>query len=180
MQPRGEELLIRPAERGEFAAVRAFYHKVTDDMQNEPYSPGWKKDIYPSPEEIRGALERRELYVGETDGGIAAAMVVNHDCNEGYAGVCWPTEAAPEQVTLIHALGVDRALAGRGIGRAMVRFVMALARQRDGKALRLDVLAGNLPAEKLYTSLGFRYVDSREMFYEDTGLTTYDLYEYAL
>ena len=38
------------------------------------------------------------------------------------------------------------------------------------KAVRLDVLKGNVPAEMLYTGLGFAFVDSIQMFYEDTRL----------
>ncbi len=48
------------------------------------------------------------------------------------------------------------------------------------KAIRLDVLKGNLPAEKLYSGLGFRYLHTLNMFYEDTGWTDYELYEYTL
>jgi len=174
------ELIIRKAAPEELQRVRRFYHEVTDGLAEAQYSPGWKKDIYPSVEDLQGALARQELYVAEEDGRIAAAMTVNHDSNEGYAKVSWPTAAAPEEVTLIHALGVHPARSGRGIGKTMVRFVMELGRQGGQKVLRLDVLAGNLPAEKLYTGLGFRYVDSQQMFYEDTGWTQYDLYEYVL
>ncbi|HJC20253.1 MAG TPA: hypothetical protein H9707_00620 [Candidatus Butyricicoccus avicola] len=46
--------------------------------------------------------------------------------------------------------------------------------------MRLDVLAGNIPAERLYVGQGFRYVDTVEMFYADTGRTAFRLYEYAL
>lgn len=175
-----QEFSIRLARREEFEAVRAFYHAVTDALARAEFSPGWKKDIYPSPEDLRGALEAKQLYVGEIGERIVAAMTVNHECNEGYAKVSWPTEAAPEEVTLIHALGVHPAVSGQGLGKALVRFVMTLAQQGGQKALRLDVLAGNLPAERLYTGLGFRYVDSQQMFYEDTGWTQYDLYEYVL
>ena len=42
------------------------------------------------------------------------------------------------------------------------------------------MLAGNLPAEKLYSDLGFKYMDTLEMYYEDTGWTAYELYEYIL
>ncbi len=53
-------------------------------------------------------------------------------------------------------------------------------RSEGMKAIRLDVLKGNLPAEKLYSGLGFRYLHTLNMFYEDTGWTDYELYEYTL
>ena len=47
-------------------------------------------------------------------------------------------------------------------------------------ALRLDVLGGNVPAERLYTGQGFTYRGTVRMFYDDTGWTDYGLYEYLL
>ena len=46
--------------------------------------------------------------------------------------------------------------------------------------MRLDVLEGNVPAERLYEGFGFRYLATMPMFYEDTGWTNYELYEYPL
>ena len=48
----------------------------------------------------------------------------------------------------------------------------------NGIALWVD--NGNLPAVRLYESEGFRFVSRVELFYEDTGLTDFLLYEYAL
>ena len=62
----------------------------------------------------------------------------------------------------------------------MVRFVIDKAGTDGMKAIRLDVLKGNLPAEKLYVGLGFTYLHTLKMFYEDTGWTDYELYEYKL
>jgi len=52
--------------------------------------------------------------------------------------------------------------------------------QADMAILRLDVLSGNLPAEKLYLGLGFYRVSGARMFYPDTGWTEFDLYEFDL
>ena len=43
------------------------------------------------------------------------------------------------------------------------------------KALRLDVLTGNVPAEKLYEGAVFRYVDTVKLFYEDTGRVDFNV-----
>lgn len=48
------------------------------------------------------------------------------------------------------------------------------------KAIRLDVLGGNIPASKLYESMGFKYIETLKLFYEDTGLTDFLLYELVL
>ena len=47
-------------------------------------------------------------------------------------------------------------------------------------ALRLDVLGGNVPAERLYAGQWFERRGTVRMFCADTGCTDYGLYEYLL
>ena len=61
-----------------------------------------------------------------------------------------------------------------------MRFAIDVARTQRQKAIHLDVLAGNVPAERLYPALGFVYLGTIPMFYEDTGWTDYGLYELRL
>ena len=56
----------------------------------------------------------------------------------------------------------------------------ASASARLTAALRLDVLGGNVPAERLYAGQGFERRGTVRMFYADTGWTDYGLYEYLL
>lgn len=174
------ELTVRRAAEAEFAAIRSFYHRLIDLMQDSPYHPAWKKDIYPNNDDLRTALRAGQLYVGMLGDEYAAAMIVNHTCNEGYRDAPWSVDARDDEVTVIHTLGVMPTYGGRGYAKRMVREAIAIARRTGQKAVRLDVLAGNLPAERLYAGLGFRYVQTVRMFYEDTGRTEFMLYEYLL
>jgi GNAT superfamily N-acetyltransferase len=47
----------------------------------------------------------------------------------------------------------------RGIGRALVEACVALARSRGAKAINLEVDRSNLPAQRIYRSLGFETVE---------------------
>jgi ribosomal protein S18 acetylase RimI-like enzyme len=62
----------------------------------------------------------------------------------------------------------------------MVRFAIETARAAGMKAIRLDVLKGNVPAERLYPAMGFTYVDTIKLFYEDTGRVDFELFELVL
>ncbi len=42
------------------------------------------------------------------------------------------------------------------------------------------VLGGNIPAERTYTKMGFKYLKTLSMFYEDTGWTDYMVFELIL
>ncbi len=173
-------MIIRKATVDEYGKIRAFYHEMTDWLETASYGPGWKKDIYPSPEELLSALENGELWVCEEDGKYIASMIVNSHSQEEYSIVNWKIDARDSEVLLIHALGVIPEYHGKGVSGAMVEHAITLAKAENKKAMRLDVLAGNLPAEKLYPKHGFELIETIEMFYEDTGLTLYKLYELAL
>lgn len=149
-------------------------------MRDSEFLPGWEVDIYPSPEFLRDSIHNGELYIGVVDGQIAASMVVNHEFNESYNSFQWPTEAEKYEITVIHALGVHSVYAGRGIAKKMVQKAISVARDNKQKVIRLDVLKGNLPAEKLYEREGFRKLHTLPMFYEDTGWTDYELFELVL
>lgn len=149
-------------------------------MIDSKYDIGWKKDIYPEPDFLLSSIAKGELFVGLINNQIIAAMIINYESNEGYNNFDWPTKASDDEVMGIHALGVHPQYSGHGSAKELVRFAIEYAKQNHQKALRLDVLKGNIPAERLYSSMGFKYLYTLPMYYEDTGLTDYELYEFSL
>ena len=173
-------MIIKKAAQDQYPDIRAFYFSIIDQMAELPYGAEWKKDIYPAPAFLQESLRDGNFYIGEESGRIVAAMVVDHHNNEGYRQINWLTKADDPEVSVIHILAVDTPLTRQGYGKQMVRFVIDKAREEGQKAIRLDVLKGNLPAEKLYPALGFQYVQTVPMYYEDTGWADFELYEYPL
>lgn len=173
-------LTIRKAQEAEYPLVKTFYDSLTDAMADAEFNPGWERDVYPAPDFLRSSIANGELYIGELDGQTAACMVVNHAYNEGYRNIAWSLDVPDEELLVIHALGVHPAFAGHGIAKQMARAAQETARQSAVKTIRLDVLEGNLPAERAYVGVGFRYVDTITMFYEDTGWTAFRLFEYLV
>ena len=171
---------IRRAAPPEFPLIWDFYGQVIDGMAGAEFHPGWERGVYPAESFIRASLEQGELYTAWREGALAGAMVLNRSCTPGYERIDWAVEAPPEEVSVIHALGVAPDFQGKGVAKALVREAVRLAGEAGQKALRLDVLHGNLPAERLYTAAGFQYRGTVRLFYEDTGLTDYLLYELAL
>lgn len=164
----------------QYEEVRSFYHSLIDAMADSTVYVGWQKDIYPAPEFLADSIRNGELYFVLEDGLIVGAMVCNHDCNESYPDSVWQIEAVDDEVLLIHALGVHPDQQGKGYAKAMVRKAIDLAEESGMKAIRLDVLENNTPAENLYTGFGFQYRATLKMFYEDTGWTNFKLYEYVM
>ena len=172
------ELKFQLASDGE--AVRKFYYDIIDALKTMPYRPMWEKGIYPTDEFLQASVDRGELTVALAGEEIVGAMILNHSADENYGKICWSVAARPEEVTVIHALGVIPHLNGQGIGKKPVQEAIRLCREQKQKTIRLDALAGNLPAEKLYPACGFRYMGTEKMFYEDTGWKDFLLYEYVL
>ena len=85
-------MIIQRAEKEEYEQIRSFYYEVIDGFAGRDYHPGWEKDVYPDPVELRELLEKGELYAGRPDGRIVAVMALNHECNEGYGRFDWPTK----------------------------------------------------------------------------------------
>ena len=172
---------IIKAQPEDFPRIRAFYHSIIDDMKGAQYHPGWQKDIYPDPDDLKNEIEEGCLYFGTVGGELAASMAVDHRFqDDAYAKADWQVDASPDEILVIHMLGVGKRHAGRGLAKEMVRFVIDMASGSGMKAVRLDVLKGNLPAEMLYLGMGFSYSNTVPMFYPDTGWMEFKLFEYEV
>lgn len=164
----------------DFDEVRNFYWELIDQIKDLDYVPGWEKGVYPADAFLKDSLNKGELYILKQDQRIVAAVVCNYQCNEGYLGTQWKTDATDEEVLVIHALGVLPECHHQGLAKRMVREAIRIARENHLRAIRLDVLDGNLPALKLYEGFGFEYRRKVRMFYEDTGWTDFLLYELVM
>lgn len=173
-------LQIRTAGSADYDRVRAFYYFMTDELEHSQYSPAWKKDIFPTQEYLLKSIKNKELYIGETDGQIVSCMVINHEYSEGYQNVKWTVEAADSELLVIHLLGVLPMYSGKGIARQMIRKVIQTAHENQIRTIRLDVIEGNVPAEITYTKIGFTYIETIQLYYEDTGWANFKLFEYVI
>ena len=99
-------MIIEKATIEQYEDVRSFYHFLIDGLQDSIYDIGWKKDIYPEPEYLMSSITKGELFIGLIDNNIIVAMVINHESNEGYQNIDWPTKANVDEVMGIHALEV--------------------------------------------------------------------------
>ncbi len=171
---------VRCATEKDYPDIRNFYYSLTDTMVNAEFTPGWEKDIYPTQEFLITSIKNHELYLVENETEIQASMIVNHSYNDGYKEVRWSVDAEDIELLVIHALGVHPNYAGQGIAKQLVAAAIGMAEQQNIKTIRLDVLEGNIPAEKVYSKMGFQYVTTLKMFYEDTGWTNYKVYEYIV
>ena len=68
----------------------------------------------------------------------------------------------------INNIAVDPSYRGKGISRILMNSLVAMARERNVKALFLEVRTSNHVAQSLYRSLGFKMINIRKGYYADT------------
>lgn len=62
----------------------------------------------------------------------------------------------------------------------MLNKLFEIAKDRSNSKIILDVVKGNLPAEKLYQKTGFKYIGEKTEFIERIGKVDFNIYEYSI
>ena len=120
------------------------------------------------------------MYCTEDENNITAAVAVTPYQTDDYHGIDWQTALKDDEVAVVHILAVNPRFQNRGCAKAIMRDVIGLADSKGLKAVRLDALACNIPAHRLYESLGFQKRDVRHWYAENTGWFDFYLFEYLL
>lgn len=157
--------MIRKAVSADLPAISAIYEAILDREEQGPVYTNWQRGKYPTVDTARGALDAGTLYVGE-DGGVLWGVVnLNGEQLPEYDAIPWSIPAEREQVGVIHTLCIHPAQSGKGLARQMVAFCEEESRRLGKTVIRLDTWEGNLPANRLYPSLGYRYAGAAEFFF---------------
>ncbi|MBP5726388.1 MAG: GNAT family N-acetyltransferase, partial [Clostridia bacterium] len=97
-----------------------------------------------------------------------------------YEDIPWTEKLANDQVATLHLLAVCPEYRGRSLGNTILELAGELAKQQGKRAIRLDVLESNLPAQRMYEKVGFVYRGKQHWYAENTGWTDFLLYEKPL
>lgn len=160
--------------------VGRLYDSLNDSLMATVNYPGWKKGLYPIREDAERAIAEDTLFVLREGGKIAGTVILSHREEKGYAKAPWGIETDPEQVIVVHTLAVHPQFLSRGVGRRLMEFAIAQAKAQRMRAVRLDVNERNVPAIRLYESLGFAYVDTVDLGYGIEQVEWYRLYQLVL
>ena len=126
---------IRIADQQDFTEVMSFYDAMCRELGKRDFLHAGNQGGYPSADMVRAAIHESGLIIGEEQGKIIAAIILNHDADPAYSSVKWRTQARPEQVTIMHALRVSPEFSGRGYGKRMVDYCIARAKSAGQKAV---------------------------------------------
>lgn len=155
---------IRLVEIEELDLIYEFYKTVCAALENEKYTPLWQIDNYPCIEDLENHIINKNLYVAISDNKITGAMAVaNH-----------------KDYSSLHLLTVHPNYRNRHIAEIMIKKLFQIAKERKNKKIILDVVKGNLPAEKLYNKLGFKFTGKKSEFIDRIGEVCFNTYEYQI
>jgi ribosomal-protein-alanine N-acetyltransferase len=112
---------------------------------------------------FREELQAGHPYLAARDGEVLV----------GYAGLGF-VAGPPRPEAEIHTIAVDPAHQRRGIGRALLRGLLAVADEL-GATVFLEVRTDNEPARALYEAEGFAVVGLRKRYYAPSGADAYTM-----
>lgn len=172
---------IRLAKLTDLEEVTELYGEICDSTKDSPYNVGWERGVYPTEDFLRYSIDNGHMYVLMDGQCIAGVMILNHEGQDSYADCAWSIKGDKEKIMAVHNLGVRPSYQGRGLSKVLVEELIKIAKGQEQIAIRLDVIAGNVPALKLYESFGFIYRDVITInFGEPKGTLDFLLYEKVL
>ncbi len=155
---------IKPTKNGEAEKIYHFYEDICRGLEGAQYSPLWQIGLYPCIEDIKNHIKNKDLYISIIDGRIAGAMAtVNHG-----------------DYSSLHLFAVHSDFRNQHLGGMMLNKLFEIAKERNNSKIVLDVVKGNLPAEKLYQKTGFKYIGEKTEFIERIGKVDFNIYEYSI
>ncbi len=171
---------IRSAAAADLPAIAAIYDAILEQEAAGPVYTNWQRGVYPTIDTARQALESGTLYAGEEDGMLWGAVILNSIQLPEYRVIPWSIPAEETQAAVIHTLCIHPAQAGQGRARQMVAFCEDEARRQGKSVMRLDTWEGNLPANRLYPALGYRFAGATEFFFQGFIREVLNCYEKLL
>lgn len=168
--------LIKAAEC-DFEKITGFYKSVVGGTENMSLYGRWIYGLHPNDAMISDYIRQGAMYYCEINGEIVSAVAVLPYQNEDYHGAKWESDLPDGDVATVHILCVNPRFQRRGIARETMLAVIEQAEIMQKKTIRLDALKCNLPAHRLYASLGFAVRDTKQWYAENTGPADFVLFE---
>ncbi len=171
---------IRLAEAEELEAVYTYYNEVIAHQKLDAYSPDWKKDIYPTKEDLLYRIDNHQLYLGLIKNRIIAAAAMTQEEDPIYYEIDFPHSFPKENIGVWHLVSCHPDFRGKNITSELLNSLLNTAKASGLKAIHLDTMPGNEVADRLYLRLGFEFIGIFPVFYEDTGTIHVRIFEKIL
>ncbi len=174
------KLEIQKAVPADVEELERLYDGLNDYLQSHTNYPGWIKGVYPVREDAEKGIREGCLFVARAGCRIAGTVILNHTPEEAYQKADWKNGLEDKDICFVHTLAVHPDHLHQGTGRQLMEFSLSYAGGQNCKAVRLATYEKNMPAVRLYESLGFQYMGKADLGYGKYGLDWYRLYQKIL
>ena len=148
-------MLFRKATEEDLHAVSRIYEAVHTAEESGKITTGWVRNVYPTDETAKEALQRCDLFVGTDDNLIVGTAIINKQQTDAYKNGHWNYEVSDQEIMVLHTLVIDPVLSGKGYGKSFVEFYESYALSQRCHYLRMDTQAKNENARAMYKKLGY-------------------------
>ena len=161
------DITMRKAACADLDALADLYRAVSQEVSGTDNDPIWEVGVYPTMEELARFIDEGAFYIAEVEGRMAGALVATHGSEDGYEDVAWRSDIPLEDSVIIHLFGMHPDFKGQGLARPIMEWVAYDLRATGERVLRLDVIAENVGAQRVYERLGFAQCGGAWLEYPD-------------
>ena len=150
-----EDLIFRKADIGDLYQIEGIYSRNLDEEEAGRISTGWTRNIYPTEETAKEAIDAGEMFVLEEKGRIVTCGRINKEQEDAYYVTDWRYPAPDEKIMVLHTFMTDPPYTGRGYGLRFVRCYEDYSLENGCPYLRMDTNELNTRARAFYKKLGY-------------------------
>lgn len=161
----------------DFEAVKSKYIEVIEKTPKIKEYARWTYGLHPTDASLKSYVDKGEMYCLMDGKKIAGMVAVVMQQDREYESIAWKEALANDQVAVLHLLTVCPDYRGRTLGSVILEEAIDLTKRNGKKALRLDTLKSNIPAQRMYERAGFSYRGAQYLYAENTEWTDFLFYE---
>ncbi len=150
-----DDLIFRKADIRDLDQIGGIYSRNLDEEEAGRISTGWTRNVYPTGEIAKEAIDAGEMFVLEEKGRILSCGRINKEQEDAYYVTDWRYPAPDEKVMVLHTFMTDPPYTGRGYGKIFVKCYEDYALKNGCPYLRMDTNELNTRARAFYKKLGY-------------------------
>lgn len=172
-------MILRKAKPDESCKILKFYENVIESIKDSDFKPKWNEK-YPNLDYIKSSIDKEELYIYTDNTKIVSSFILNNEFDNDYSNVKWQVDADDNEITIIHTFAINSIYRSKGLSSEIFNEIKKIALNNNQKTLRIDIVGGNVGAQRVFEKLGFKYITTVEIIHYAVGLQDFHLYEYDL
>lgn len=150
------KMKIRLATLADAKACLEIYNAQIDYEAIHGDLTAWRRDVYPTQDDIHAGIAAGDLYVIEKNSCVIACGRINFVQESHYKFIKWQIEENnPDRILVLHTLAVAQEEKRNGVGKFFLDFYEQEGKRRGCTVLRFDTVSTNIPAQAFYKKYGY-------------------------